>query len=48
MNHLSRISHLAEGPAGRTLKVFVIEDDAVLRDLILQALRDIPGVEVLF
>ncbi len=37
------------GRAGHpSLKVFVIEDDAVLRSLVLDALREIPGVEVLF
>lgn len=30
------------------LKVFVVEDDAVLRDLIVGELTDIPSVEVLF
>lgn len=40
------------GSGGRaglpSLKVFVIEDDAVLRSLLVDALREIPGVEVLF
>ena len=48
MNHLSRIGRIAEGPTDQALKVFVIEDNAELRDLIVRALRDIPGVEVLF
>lgn len=49
-NHavMSAASDMRHGAAGRALRVFVIEDDVVLRDLILQALRDIPGVEVLF
>ncbi|WP_348067849.1 response regulator [Polaromonas sp.] len=35
--------------AGRQpLKVFVIEDDAVMRGLVLEALREIPEVDVLF
>lgn len=39
----------SSGRAGRqSLKVFVIEDDRILRDLILEALREIPGVDVLF
>ena len=43
--------HLAQNTkrsAARSLKVFVIEDDALLRNLIVDALRDIPGVDVLF
>ena len=32
----------------RSLKVFVIEDDGVLRNLIVEALNDIPGVDVVF
>ena len=48
MNHLSRIGRIAEGPTDQALKVFVIEDNPELRDLIVRALRDIPGVEVLF
>ncbi len=32
----------------RPLKVFVIEDNEVLRNLIVDALRDIPSIEVLF
>ena len=32
----------------RTLKVFVIEDNLVLRAMLLDALRDIPSVEILF
>ncbi len=32
----------------RSLKVFVIEDDLILRQLIVDALRDIAGVDVLF
>jgi len=39
----------AGGRTGRqSLKVFVIEDDVVLRRMILEALREIPGVDVLF
>lgn len=34
------------GPS--SLRVFVIEDDGVLRALIVEALREIPGVDVLF
>ncbi len=32
----------------RPLKVFLIEDNVVLRNIIVDALRDIPSVEVLF
>ncbi|MFN3570074.1 MAG: response regulator [Polaromonas sp.] len=32
----------------RPLKVFIIEDNAVLRNIIVDALRDIPSVDVLF
>jgi len=48
MNHLSRTGRLVEGPTDQALKVFVIEDNAELRDVIVRALRDIPGVEVVF
>ena len=48
MNHLSRIGRIVEGPTDQALKVFVIEDNAELRDVIVRALRDIPGVEVVF
>ena len=48
MNHLSRIGRIVEGSTDQGLKVFVIEDNAELRDLIVRALRDIPGVEVVF
>ena len=34
--------------ASRSLKVFVIEDERVLRNLLVDALQEIPGVEVLF
>lgn len=34
--------------APRSLKVFVIEDELVLRNLLVDALRGIPGVEVVF
>ena len=34
--------------SGRPLKVFVIEDDAVVRNLVFESLREISGVEVLF
>ncbi|WP_305598872.1 response regulator [Polaromonas sp.] len=34
--------------ASRSLKVFVIEDETVLRNLLVDALQEIPGVEVLF
>lgn len=44
MKRLSRTGHVAEGPAARALKVFAIEDDPVLRDLIPQALRDINAL----
>ena len=48
MNHLSQIGRIVEAPTDQALKVFVIEDNPELRDLIVRALRDIPGVEVLF
>lgn len=32
----------------RSLKVFLIEDNVVLRNIIVDALRDIPSVEILF
>lgn len=32
----------------RPLKVFIVEDNAVLRNIIVDALRDIPLVDVLF
>ncbi|MBA3595056.1 MAG: response regulator [Polaromonas sp.] len=32
----------------RSLKVFIIEDDVALRNIIVDALRDIPSVDVLF
>jgi DNA-binding NarL/FixJ family response regulator len=32
----------------RPLKVFLIEDNVVLRNIIVDALRDIPSIEVLF
>ena len=48
MSRLSHIGPIAQEPGALGLKVFVIEDDLVLRELILQALRDIPGVDVLF
>ncbi|MDP2033869.1 MAG: response regulator [Polaromonas sp.] len=36
-------------PGGqRPLKVFIVEDNAVLRNIIVDALRDIPSVDVLF
>jgi DNA-binding NarL/FixJ family response regulator len=48
MNRRSRIGRIVEGSTGQALRVFVIEDNAELRDLIVQALRDIHGVEVVF
>ena len=48
MNRLLQIGRIVEGATGQALKVFVIEDNAALRNLIVQALRDIPGVEVVF
>ncbi len=38
----------ADSEAQRSLKVFVIEDNVVLRNIIVDALRDIPRVDVLF
>ena len=32
----------------RSLKVFIIEDNVVLRNIIVDALRDIPSVDILF
>jgi two-component system OmpR family response regulator len=32
----------------RPLKVFIIEDNVVLRNIIVDALRDIPSVDILF
>ncbi|MDP2816720.1 MAG: response regulator [Polaromonas sp.] len=40
-DHSSRKGH-------SSLKVFLIEDNVVLRNIIVAALRDIPSVEVLF
>lgn len=37
-----------DSQAQRSLKVFVIEDNVVLRNIIVDALRDIPMVDVLF
>ncbi len=37
-----------DSEAQRSLKVFVIEDNVVLRNIIVDALRDIPRVDVLF
>jgi DNA-binding NarL/FixJ family response regulator len=37
-----------DSEAQRSLKVFVIEDNVVLRNIIVDALRDIPMVDVLF
>ena len=34
--------------ASRSLRVFVIEDEMALRNLLVDALQEIPGVEVLF
>jgi DNA-binding NarL/FixJ family response regulator len=45
---MNRTSGTGGGAGRQALKVFVIEDDAVLRRLILEALREIPGVDVLF
>jgi len=45
---MSRFSETGDKAGRQSLKVFVIEDDAVLRGLILDALREIPGVDVLF
>jgi len=47
----SRVSGLADSidkGEAQPLKVFVIEDEMVLRNLLVDALRSIPGVEVLF
>ena len=48
MNRLSQTGSHGQASGARALKVFVIEDDAALRNLILQSLRDIPDVEVPF
>ena len=48
MNSVSRIGRIVDASTGQALRVFVIEDNAELRDLIVQALRDIHGVEVVF
>ena len=45
---MSKVSGSSSRTGRQSLKVFVIEDDRILRDLILEALREIPGVEVLF
>lgn len=46
---MSRLSSSGAGPGGqRPLKVFIIEDNEVLRNGIVDALMDIPSVEVLF
>ena len=37
-----------DADAQRTLKVFIIEDNVVLRNIIVDALRDIPSVDILF
>lgn len=40
--------HGANPGGQRPLKVFIVEDNAVLRNIIVDALRDIPSVDVLF
>lgn len=45
---MNRVSGSGSGKGRHSLKVFVIEDDLILRSLIVDALREIPGVEVLF
>lgn len=45
---MNRVRGSAGGAGRSSLRVFVIEDDRVLRALIVEALREIPGVEVLF
>lgn len=37
-----------DAEAQRTLKVFIIEDNVVLRNIVVDALRDIPSVDILF
>lgn len=46
--HAHPTTPLPGASALASLKVFVIEDEVVLRDLLVDALSDIPGVEVLF
>ena len=48
MNRLYPNGKIAEGSRTFVLKVFVIEDDVALRNLILSTLHEIPGVDVLF
>lgn len=38
----------SDAGASRPLKVFIIEDNVVLRNIMVDALRDIPRVEILF
>lgn len=40
--------HGAGSGAQRALKVFIIEDNLVLRNIVVDALRDIPLVEIVF
>ncbi len=40
--------HGAGSGGQRALKVFIIEDNLVLRNIVVDALRDIPSVEILF
>lgn len=48
MKRLSPNDKIAQSSGAFVLKVFVIEDDVALRNLILSALHEIPGVDVLF
>lgn len=45
---MNRVAEPVGGAGLSALRVFVIEDDTLLRALIVEALRSIPGVEVLF
>ncbi len=50
-NTNSNATSPAEGTAAgqtRPLRVFIIEDNVVLRNIIVDALRDMPSVDVLF
>ncbi len=46
--HANPVPRLPPAGSPGSLNVFVIEDEVVLRNLLVDALREIPGVEVLF
>lgn len=48
VSRVTAVDDAGDKGASRSLRVFVIEDEMVLRNLLVDALQEIPGVEVLF